>query len=141
LNHKDINKIAALYPELANSETRREALGEEMFATLFGLVNQQKAIDNYNAGFLTKMINSFAEFFKWLKNWTFHNLGVNLKTDDSLQSIINKAGDALLVSSYFDYNSNDFTKMQNLGIRVSMNSDLQNIKANLMEQGLINKIC
>jgi len=142
LSHEIVSEIEALYPELVTSENAREAIGEEVFAMLFGLNNQQKALDNYNAGFITKMSNTIKEFINWLNGWMIDNLGVNLRHNDTLGSVIDRAGSALLTSSFFNYSGKDFTVMRNSGINLNDGAvELNAIKAKLHAQGLISKEC
>ena len=146
LSHPDALEISKKYPELKakfnNNEYNNDALGEEIFATLFGLYNQDKALNKVNTKFANNWKNKLREFKMWLNSWFNANFGIDILTADKLSDIIDRAGDALLISSNFNFANTDFTLMRNVGINLNPEVDrLREVKRQMEAEGLLIKTC
>jgi hypothetical protein len=135
--HEMMDKVAEQYPELEGT-----ALAEEVFSTLFGLSQQDKALSSYNRNFLTKMRDTLMRFMEWL-NETMNGLfGITPRTDDTLIDVMNKIGDRMLSSSIFNFSGSDLDTLSTLGMTSKpLSSELRAIQGELARKGLMETIC
>jgi stage V sporulation protein SpoVS len=135
--HEMMDKVAEQYPELEGT-----ALAEEVFSTLFGLSQQDKALSSYNRNFLTRMRDTLMRFMEWL-NETMNGLfGITPRTDDTLIDVMNKIGDRMLSSSIFNFSGSDLDTLSTFGMTSEpLSSELRAIQGELARKGLMETIC
>jgi len=135
--HEMMDRVAELYPELEG-----EALAEEVFSTLFGLSQQDKALSSYNRTFLTRMRDTLNDFLRWLNDLFLDVFGMQPNTDDTLVDIMNKVGDRMLSSSVFNFSNADIQTLGAIGVNVSpISTELRAVQDELVRKGLMETIC
>jgi len=135
--HEMMDRVAEQYPEL-----QQNALAEEVFSTLFGLSQQNKALSSYNRNFLTRMRDTMIEFLEWLRNAFNDIFGIEANTDDTLIGIMNKVGDRMLSSSYFNLSNADIQTLTTMGVQSSpLTIELREIQNSLRRKGLMEMNC
>jgi len=149
LEHPLASKIARLYPELQG-----DALGEEVFASLFGLVNQElletevtKSIleESKEESIWKSIKNSIKGFRNWFNSLFKDMFGITdtefeIDTSMSLMDIINQLGSEVV------FGDGSFFSTVNSNTQSTMNGLLNNfteeeIFSKLRVMGLIKTIC
>lgn len=142
LEHPMAEKIAVSYPELD-----KEGLGEEVFSTLFGLVNQEKLNEQSLTAWqkIKKLANEAAnikDFFKGLFQLAFGTRqSFELNLEDSLMDIMHKLGDDLIFNPDSALRNLSAGELQQVKDIMNPQRNIEDIVARLKDLGYIQTLC
>jgi hypothetical protein len=136
-------KILQDYPELGGD---RESLGNEIFSTMLGLVNQDKArqatLNNWEKiSNIVSESTSIVDFFKRMFKFMFGSSNVNFEDTDSLSDIMRKIGDDVFSNDSSILNSLSEFEEKTVKEKINETISLDEIEQKLIDLGYIKKIC
>ena len=135
--HEMMERVAEQYPELEG-----EAVAEEVFSTLFGLSQQDRALSSYNTSFLGRMRDTMIDFINWLNELLGDLFGTRVSMDDTMLDIMNKVGDRMLSSSMFNFTSADIQTLGTMGVQATpLSTELRALQDSLVRKGLMETVC
>ena len=138
-----VDEILKEYPELANDQ---EALGDEVFSTMLGLVTQDIASDatlnNWKKiGNIVSESTSILDFFKRMFDFMFGSSDFEFTERDSLIDIMRKIGKDVYSKDSSILNDLSTSELNILKETVDETISFDEIEKKLIDLGYIRKIC